>query len=69
MESKQKTAWPTLGVVGVAVSRPENPVSQNWFRLRDNHFRFDGDRKYCRMNSQVNNLKANGWQKSTPGDL
>ena len=29
--------------------------SQNYFRSRDNHFRFDGNRKYCRLNSQVNN--------------
>jgi len=47
------------------------PVSQNYFRSRDNYFRFDGNRKYCHLNSQVNNSKASGRQKSTsdsPGD-
>jgi len=33
----------TLGVIGVPVSGPQEllPVSQNYFRSRDNHFRFD----------------------------
>jgi len=35
---------------------------------RDNHFRFDGNRK-CRLSSQVNNAIASELQKSTPGDL
>ena len=52
----------TLGVIGVAVSWQEEAtsVSQNYFLSTDNHFRFDGNRKYCRLNSQVNNPKASG---------
>ena len=63
----------TLGVIGVAVRGPEEATSGlaklllSW--SRENHFRFDGNRKYRRQNSQINNPKASGRHKSTPGDL
>jgi len=42
--------------------------SQNYFQSTDNHFWFDDNCKYCRLNSQVNNPKASAWQKSTSSD-
>jgi len=64
----------TLGDIGVAVSGPEEATC--WLaklfpveRLRVPDFRFDRNRKYCRLKSQINNPKVFGRQKSTPGDL
>jgi len=48
----------TLGVTGVAESGLDEAtslVSQNYFRSRDNHFRFDRNRKYCRLS--VNTIR------------
>jgi len=60
----------TLGVTGVAESGLDEAtslVSQNYFRSRDNHFRFDRNRKYCRLNSQVNTIrKPLGGRKVLP---
>ena len=39
---------------------------QNYFRSRDNHFRFEENCKYCCLNLQVNNLKASERQKVLP---
>jgi len=70
MESTQKTLSHSASSKSLYLGRRKPlPISQNYFRSRDNHFRFDGNRKYCRLNSQVNNPKASGRQKSTPGDL
>jgi len=61
----------TLGVIGDVVSGPEQATSglTKLLPARANHFRFDRNRKYCRLNSQVNNPKASGQQKNTPGDM
>jgi len=71
-ELKQKESF-TLGVIEVPVglSGPEEATSglAKLLSVEKNYFRIDGNRKYCRLNSQVNNPKASGRQKSTHGDL
>jgi len=66
-ESKQKThTWRRQGRciwAGGSHFRSRKTTSG-----RHNHFRYDGNRKYCRLSSQENNPKASGRQKSTPGD-
>ena len=61
----------TLGVIGVAVSEPEEANSglEKLLPVERQPFPVDENRKCCRLNSQVNNPKASGRQKSTPGDL
>jgi len=60
----------TLGVIGVAVSELEEATFSlaKLFPAERNHFLFNENRNYCRLNSQVNNPKASGRQKSTPCD-
>jgi len=46
MESKQKTPSHSASRESLYMGRMKPlPVSQNYFRSRDNHFRFDGNRK------------------------
>jgi len=69
IELKQKTPHSASSESLYMGRRKPLSVSQNYFRSRVHHFRFDEDRKYCRLNSQVKNPKAYERQKSTAGDL
>jgi len=67
-ESKQKTPSHSASSESLYLGRRKPlPVSQIYFRWRDNHFRFDRNRKYCRLNSQGQQSESL-WtaEKSTP---